>query len=130
MPQSSQQSGMSRRRRRTYREQRYPAASLLEGVEVATLHIEHGITSFTQWKSAFDRFADLRGQAGVLRHRIYRPVDDAHYVMIDLDFNTPEEAQAFLDVLRTRVWPSPQNAPALVGTPLTRILDAVESSTV
>lgn len=93
---------------------------------MATLHIEHGVTSFAEWKSAFDRFAELRRQAGVRRHGIRRPVDDDHYVLIDLDFDTPDAAQAFLDTLRERVWPSPQNAPALIGTPRTRILDTVE----
>lgn len=90
------------------------------------LQIEHGITSFTEWKTAFNRFADLRAQAGVRRHRIWQPMDDAHYVVIDLDFDSTEEAQAFLETLRERVWPSPQNAPALVGTPQTRILETVE----
>lgn len=90
-----------------------------------TLHIEHAVTSFTDWRAAFDRFASLRGQAGVRQHSIRRPVDDEHYVMVDLDFDITEAAQAFLEVLQERVWPSPQNAPALVGTPLTRILDTV-----
>lgn len=93
---------------------------------MATLHIEHGITSFTEWKSAFDRFADLRQRAGVRRHSIRRPTDDAHYVMIDLDFDTSEEARAFLDVLQQRIWSSAHNAPALLGTPRTRILDTAE----
>lgn len=92
------------------------------------LHIEHGITSYTEWKTAFDRFADPRAQAGVRRHMIRRPVADTHYVVIDLDFDTTEEAQAFLETLRERVWPSRQNAPALVGTPQTRILETVESN--
>lgn len=93
-----------------------------------TLQIEHAITSYTQWKSAFDRFEDLRVQAGVRRHTTRRPVDDDQYVVIDLDFDSTDEAQAFLETLRERVWSSPANAPALVGTPQTRILETVESS--
>jgi len=95
-----------------------------------TLHIEHGISSFTEWQTAFDRFADFRAQAGVRRDTIRRPVDDTHFVVIDLDFDTTEEAQAFLEALRERVWSSRQNAPALVGTPQTRILETVESNEV
>lgn len=94
---------------------------------MATLHIEHGISSFTEWKTAFDRFADPRAQAGARRHTIRRPVDDSNYVLIDLDFDTTEEAQAFLEILQEEVWPSRDNAPALVGTPRTRILETVES---
>jgi hypothetical protein len=90
-----------------------------------TLHIEHAVTSFSEWKSAFDRYAEFRERSGVRRHSILRPVDDAHYVMIDLDFDTTEQAQGFLATLREKIWSSPQNAPALVGTPQTRILETV-----
>ena len=93
-----------------------------------TLHIEHEVTSFPEWKAAFDRFADVRAQAGVRRHTIRQPVADAQYVLIDLDFDTIAEAKDFLETLRERVWSSRQNAPALVGTPQTRILETVESS--
>ena len=93
-----------------------------------TLHIEHAVTSFTVWRTAFNRFADFRAQAGVRQHRICRPVDDANYVVVDLDFDTVEEARAFLEALRETVWSSRQNAPALVGTPQARILESVASS--
>ena len=87
-----------------------------------TLRIEHPITDYTAWKQAFDRFADLRQAAGVRSHVISRPVDDPHYVVADLEFDTAQEANAFLDTLRTRVWSTPTNSPALAGDPLTRIL--------
>jgi hypothetical protein len=93
---------------------------------MATLHIEHAITDFDIWKGAFDRFADMRQQSGVRHHRIQRPIEDPRYVVIDLDFGTTGEAQTFLDFLQTRVWSSADNAPALAGTPQTRILDMVE----
>jgi hypothetical protein len=41
---------------------------------------------------------------------------------VDLDFETNEGAEAFLETLRTRVWASPDSSPALVGRPITRIL--------
>jgi hypothetical protein len=86
-----------------------------------TLHIEHAITDFGVWKAAFDRFAETRGTAGVRRHRVARPVDDDRYVVIDLDFDTAEEATKFLGFLTANVWHT-GNAPALVGQPQTRIL--------
>lgn len=92
-----------------------------------TLHIEHEITGFAQWKAAFDRFADMRRGAGVRGHTIRRPASDPQYVVIDLDFDTVEAAQAFLDVLGERVWSSRDNAPALVGTPQARVLEVAES---
>jgi len=93
-----------------------------------TLHIEHEIAGFAEWKAAFDRFADVRAKAGVREHTISRPVDDDHFVVIDLHFDTVDEAEAFLETLRSRIWSSPENAPALAGTPRTRILLTAGSS--
>jgi hypothetical protein len=97
---------------------------------MATLHIEHPISDFGTWKAAFDRFAEARARSGVRGHRILRPVDDACYVVVDLDFQTVAEAEGFLDFLRTRVWTSTVNArlwraPRRRGSsnPLTRQLD-------
>jgi hypothetical protein len=87
-----------------------------------TLHIEHAIVDFDRWQQAFDSFADTRARAGVLSHRVLRPVDDPRYVVIDLDFATVAEAEAFLGFLRDRVWAVPANSPALAGIPQTRIL--------
>jgi hypothetical protein len=95
---------------------------------MATLHIEHPITDFDAWKTAFDRFAEAREKSGVRGHRILRPVDDARYVVVDLDFQTASEAENFLDFLQTRVWSSEQNAPALAGTPQTRILEPADET--
>jgi hypothetical protein len=95
---------------------------------MATLHIEHPITDFDTWKAAFDRFAEAREKSGVRGHRILRPVDDARYVVVDLDFQTASEAENFLDFLQTRVWSSRQNAPALAGTPHTRILEPADEA--
>ena len=91
---------------------------------MATLHIEHPVTDFSTWKAAFDRFAQVREESGVRGHRILRPVDDAHYVVIDLDFPTAAQAERFLGFLRTTVWASPDNAPALAGTPQAKILES------
>jgi hypothetical protein len=44
--------------------------------------------------------------------------------MIDLDFSTVGQAEGFEQFLRTRVRSTPGNAPALTGTPVTRILQA------
>lgn len=96
---------------------------------MTTLRIEHPITDYATWKQAFDRFADMRRAAGVRSHAIRRPVDDPQYVIADLDFDSPLEATVFLDTLRTRVWSTPTNSPALAGAPVTRILTTEENLT-
>lgn len=91
------------------------------------LQIEHRINDFDTWKGAFDRFSGLRQQSGVRRHRVLQPTDDPNYVIIDLEFDNPSEAEAFLAALRRNVWSSREAAPALIGgEPQTRIVKAVE----
>jgi len=97
------------------------------GVTVATLHIEHPIVDFDMWSTAFERFADIRKRSGVRGQRVSRPVDDTHYVIIDLDFDAVDEAQEFLTFLETNVWSSQETAPALAGRPETVIFDRVAS---
>ena len=92
---------------------------------MTTLRIEHPITDYATWRRAFDSFAAARERAGVQGHRILRPVDDQQYVSIDLDFATIGAAEEFLDFLRTSVWSDPDRAPALAGTPQTRVLNSV-----
>jgi hypothetical protein len=89
-----------------------------------TLSIEHAISDFPTWKQAFDRFGEAREQAGVLSHRVRRPVDDPNYLVIELDFEARENADAFQQFLHSVVWSNADAAPALVGTPETRILAA------
>jgi len=95
---------------------------------MATLLIEHAISDYQIWRAAFDRFSGARTEAGVTRERVYRPVDDPQYVIITLDFPASERASSFLRFLETRIWSSPQNAPALRGAPRTRILEVSHSA--
>jgi hypothetical protein len=62
---------------------------------VPTPHSEHAIKDFDLWNTTFQRFSEHRQQAGVLQHRILRPVDDPRYVVIDVDFETITKAEAF-----------------------------------
>ena len=89
---------------------------------MTTLHIEHPITDLATWLAAFDRFAEDRVKAGVQAQRVQHPVHDPNYIIIDLDFTTTEDAQRFLAFLNNTVWSSTDNAPALAGTPQTRLL--------
>lgn len=89
---------------------------------MVTLLIEHPVTDFDTWADAFRSFATARSNAGVRAHRVNRPIDDDHYVLIELDFDTHDTADAFRTFLRTVVWSNPTNSPALLGEPITRIL--------
>ena len=90
-----------------------------------TLSIEHGITDFPTWKGAFDRFASARAQAGVQGFRIRRPAGDEHYLVIDLDFPTREQAERFRRFLYDSVWADHEASPGLAGAPQSRVLEPV-----
>lgn len=92
---------------------------------MTTLHIEHAITDYTTWRAAFDGYASVRAAHGVRAARITQPVDDAHYIVIDLDFDSPEAATSFRQFLRERVWSSTSSAPALLGKAHTAILEPI-----
>jgi hypothetical protein len=94
---------------------------------MCTLRIEHDIVDFGTWKAAFDRDPVGRRQSGVRSYRIFRPLDDERYVMIDLDFDAPAQAQQFLTNLQ-RVWSQKELSPGLERQgekPRARILNEV-----
>ena len=70
---------------------------------MTTVQIEHPIRDFDGWKAAFDRDPARREASGVRRYRIFRPVDDPHFVSVDLDFDTKDAAEAFVTTMRT-IW--------------------------
>jgi hypothetical protein len=90
-----------------------------------TLQLEHAIKDFAMWKAAFDRDPIDRRGLGVRRHRVFRPLEDPNYVVVELEFDTTSEAQACGAALR-ELWSSRQAAPALIGAPRVRIVEAVE----
>jgi hypothetical protein len=90
------------------------------------LQIEHPVRDFGTWKGAFDRFSGKKQESGVRRHQVLRPTEDPNYVVIDLEFDSSSEAESFLGWLRREVWSSREAAPALMGEPQTRIVEAVE----
>jgi hypothetical protein len=59
-----------------------------------TLSIEHAISAFSTWKQAFDRFADARRNAGASAIES-AAVDDPQYLVIELEFETRENADNF-----------------------------------
>jgi hypothetical protein len=60
-----------------------------------TLQIEHGVADYAAWKDAFDRDPVGRETGGVRSYRIFRPTDDANVVIIELDFDSHSDAEAF-----------------------------------
>jgi hypothetical protein len=93
---------------------------------VHVLQIEHPVRDFETWKAAFDGAQERREVGRVRRYQIYRPVDDPKYIAVDLEFDSRDEAEAFMLGLE-EMWRSPQAALVLGGSPRARIVDTVET---
>lgn len=88
------------------------------------LRIEHPIRDFDGWKRAFDSDPVGRQKSGVRCYRVLRPLNDENYVMIDLEFDTAEEAEALLAALRV-VWGRVEGE--IMMNPQARVVEAVET---
>jgi hypothetical protein len=88
------------------------------------LRIEHATPDFDAWKEAFDSDPVGRTQGGVRSYRILRPSDDRNYVMIDLEFDDADTAEAFLTKLR-ELWTRVQGR--IMESPQARIAECVEN---
>jgi len=90
-----------------------------------TLLIEHAVPDFDRWKQAFDSDPADRKGSGVRRYRVSRSVEDPNYVMIDLEFDTTEEAEGLLGKMR-QVWSSGPGQ-SVMRNPQARIVETVEA---
>ena len=88
------------------------------------VQIEHPVPDFTAWKAAFDSDPVGRERSGVRRYQILRPVNDPNYAIIDLEFDTPSQAESFLAAMR-EVWGRVEGT--IMQGPQARIVEVVES---
>jgi hypothetical protein len=88
------------------------------------LRIEHPVPSFDGWKQAFDSDPVGRQKSGVRRYQILRPIDDPNFVMIDLEFDTVQHAEALLAAMRV-VWGRVEGA--IMTNPKARIVEVAET---
>lgn len=91
------------------------------------VRIEHSVPNFERWKQAFDSDPANRKGSGVRRYQILRLRDDPNYLMIDLEFDSAGEADAFVQTMQT-IWNGP--AKAVMLNPRARIADIVEGKEV
>jgi hypothetical protein len=67
------------------------------------LHIEHNVADFDNWKASFDNYEEFRQKSGVRRYRVSRPTDNPNFAIIDLEFDSLNEAEALLAGVQ-QVW--------------------------
>jgi hypothetical protein len=90
------------------------------------LQIEHAVRDFDRWKQAFDSDPVGREKGGVRRYRILRATDDPNLVLIDLEFDDPDEATAFQGKLH-ELWSGGASERLGLESPQARIMEAVEA---
>jgi len=95
---------------------------------MATLRIDLDVLDYKAWRDAFGRDAGGRKKHGARGHRIFQTAGNDHHVTVDIDFDNATQADEFLTVLHNEVWPSPEKAPAKIGTPDTHIIELVETA--
>jgi hypothetical protein len=89
------------------------------------LQIQHAVRDFDAWKRAFDSDPVGRRQGGVRRYRILRAADDPNFVVIELEFDSTEEADAFAAKL-LELWGRVGDELGLSG-PQARTLEPIEA---
>lgn len=101
-----------------------------ERSKLITIHIEHRVHDFSVWKAAFDRDPIDRPGSGVRSYRVWQPVGDDQRIVVDLDVDDMQTAEAIIAMLE-RLWDSNGAVPALMDneTPRVRLLNLVEQQT-
>lgn len=87
------------------------------------LRIEHPVPDVVAWKRAFDHDPVDRKGAGVRRYQIMQPTDDAHHVVIDLELDSPDQAERLLARLR-ELWARVEGT--VMTSPRARIFQVTE----
>ena len=90
-----------------------------------TLRIEHRVQDYDRWKQVFDSDPADRKGSGVRAYRVMRAVDDHDLVLIDLDFDTVEAAQAMHQKM-LGIWEGPGRA--VMVSPTARVVETVEAA--
>jgi hypothetical protein len=88
------------------------------------LQIEHPVPDFDVWKRAFDGDPVHRQRLGVRRYRVMRPVDDDHYAIIALEFDSLDKAEAMRTTLG-ELWGRVEGQ--IMTDPRVRIVEVTES---
>ena len=97
----------------------------MKNVKSIHLQIEHKVLNFREWRKAFERDPVNRKKAGVRCYKIFRPINDPDYVIIDLEFDNLTDAESTLIALRS-LWTKVEGK--IVTNPQTRILNLAEAA--
>jgi ribose 5-phosphate isomerase len=87
------------------------------------LQIEHHVPNYEGWKKAFDSDPVNRKKSGVRHYKISRKIDDPNYVIVDLEFDNSNDAEACHQKLRN-LWNRVEGT--VMNNPQSRIIEVIE----
>ena len=88
------------------------------------LQIEHPVPNYEGWKNAFESDPVGRQKGGVIRYTIFKTTDHPECVIVDLEFELQEQAEAFLESLK-KLWVNVEGT--VMNRPKARILEVMET---
>ncbi len=88
------------------------------------LHVEHPVPDFNIWKNLFDQNSIGRDNSGMRGYKILRPIDGANFAIVDIEFDTTEQAQSFLNTSRS-MWQKVEGR--IMKDPVARIFEVIEA---
>jgi len=92
---------------------------------MAQIRIRHEVSDYDTWKHMFDSDPLDRKGSGVRSYRVSRGAAEAGVVLIDLDFDTVEEASA-MQARLLAFWSSPDAPPLLKAEAI--VVETMESA--
>lgn len=91
------------------------------------LRLEHPVPDFDAWrKEGLDSDPLGREKGGVRRYQVLRDLHDPKYALVDLEFDTLDEAEVFRAALRD-LWGRVQARFGWTESPRARIVENVET---
>ena len=87
---------------------------------MTTLHIRVHVNDVQAWRAGYAEHEEARRRAGVRHEAVRHEAGDESRLVIDLDFDTPDAAEAYLDYLSEQVW---KDQPILASPPQASILE-------
>lgn len=93
---------------------------------MTTLHIDINVNDLNTFRAGFADHAEIRHQAGVRAEHVRQAIDDPNHLLVQLDFDSVDRAEAFVGFLREKIW---KDSPVLVGTPQATILEPLDLAT-
>ena len=88
------------------------------------IQIEHEVPNVEGWKKAFESDPINRKKSGVRRYKIYQRIDNANFIVIDLEFDNLKEAEDTFTALKI-LWKNVDGK--IMINPQIRILKMIES---